>query len=373
MSMHNARTGGDLSNVDLYLSHNNITLVGSGNFYKDIIPYINKYKQARSTGKKPSPFGQEHLMTADAEYFKQPGVDFMKWAYASLAWLKNTFDTPYIKRVVSAELHLDEEAINLHAFVLSLSEVTLPNTNGKKEIRFCYSKTNGTPRGGNIHNSPIYKRRQDEYADAMAPYGLVRGEEGSEEKNVRPKEYRKKQLEYIENVFKDMEKRLEDVDPAEKITLTKQELEALRAGWRLSDHAKMDELLKQNKRLKAVLQDRDEVAEILGCPANNLVGFAERLKAGLELQNQTPDDVAAQGAPAFPKKTKKELKQAKRAQNRAEGKPGWVQGTPPKPTVAKPISAAVKPIPTFVSNPAEQVAPLIPAQSAVVKTVNSHM
>jgi hypothetical protein len=117
-----------------------------------------------------------------------------EWVDENLRWLKDTFGE---QNIVSAHLHLDEKTPHIHASVVPIvSGATRKAHKNKKQ------KVNNNIRlsADDIMTRTNLKKLQDVYAEAMNPFGLERGIDGSKAKHITTAQhYRELYLE-IENL-----------------------------------------------------------------------------------------------------------------------------------------------------------------------------
>lgn len=175
---HNFRVVHPL-NADRTKSHQNREIVDElhGRTYEDMFQDTmrNLYIEGayRRTPRKDAVHGIEVLMTMSREDIGK--VDLDQWVQANVTWLKKRFNPPRgeiqykdpetdelktskVENVVSVVLHMDESVPHLHAVVIPIDERGHLNADhyfgGKENLR-------------SLH---------DEYAKAMEPFGLERGE-----------------------------------------------------------------------------------------------------------------------------------------------------------------------------------------------------
>lgn len=141
------------------------------------VPCLSKAIKAifKATDVKPrsnSVIAIEAMMSFSPEM--KNSVDLDEWAKASIEFLEQRFTS---KAVLSAELHLDETTPHIHAIIVPLRKkwVKVQQKGGdfveEKKWRLCCKDY--------LDGWKKLSYWQDEYADAMKPFGLKRGVKGS--------------------------------------------------------------------------------------------------------------------------------------------------------------------------------------------------
>ena len=126
-----------------------------------------------------------------------------EWAKDNLTYLQNTFGK---ENVVSATLHLDEDAPHIHASVVPIvqGERRQKKSNKEKEPskRQYKKKKMDRPRlcADDMMSRELLVSYQDSYAKAMAKYGLERGIKGSEARHITTSEHYRNQKEESNNL-----------------------------------------------------------------------------------------------------------------------------------------------------------------------------
>ena len=118
----------------------------------------------------------EAVMTASPAFFAQWAEEkrdkrLFEWVAAQMSFALDR----YGKRVASMVLHRDEETPHVHAVIVPLQ---LVDDQRRKDRGWRWSLV-----GSSISGPGRFDQLQDAYAEAMAPFGLVRGERGGGHKN----------------------------------------------------------------------------------------------------------------------------------------------------------------------------------------------
>lgn len=152
-------------------------LVGTNNLLKDITRALADVEIDIRRPRKNGVLAYEAILSASAAFFER-GTEEERAALLEL-WIKDqvvwAMERYGAHRVVSMVLHLDEKVPHIHLIILPLT-VTV---DGRRSDR--------TPRWGlvgrTISGPGMYDQVQDDYAAAMAHFGLVRGIKGSGRKH----------------------------------------------------------------------------------------------------------------------------------------------------------------------------------------------
>jgi len=199
LTAHNARTeeyARKSSHIDPERVKDNRVLVGTSDPATDLLNAINGVAMARKGKREAEEYvGAEMILTAKTEYFQNLAPsDFEKWTAANLAWLRQEFDQAGRGRLVSAVLHLDEEAPHIHAVIAPVVTKSRTHPVTKKPMQakdvLNYSAIFGdrpevlakARKEGRSHLDTQLGRLQTRYAQAMEPCGLVRGRESARTK-----------------------------------------------------------------------------------------------------------------------------------------------------------------------------------------------
>jgi len=180
-------------NADPKRSHFNRILIGTADGMADVLNVIRKHNPAR----KDSPLYFEMILSAKGEFFSKKAIELgdkfpeflNEWVRKNVKWLKQYFDGRGNGIVVNATLHLDEGSPHIHVIIVPVAEI---ENRGKKSWRICHTKVLGAERGTSIYDNPKMIELQDSYAEAMAEFGLLRGERGSRAIHQEPADYRKR-------------------------------------------------------------------------------------------------------------------------------------------------------------------------------------
>lgn len=159
---HNHRTGNiDQVNIDGTMKHLNRCFMGEG--LADRISALLPQKM-----RKDAVVAVEVLLTSGPEFFDGIEKDraklsknprFLDWVQKTLDWAKKEFGS----NLVDATLHMDESTPHLHLMAVPLT----------KDARLCAKE---------VMARTELQRRQTDYAKAMEPFGLRRGDPAVETK-----------------------------------------------------------------------------------------------------------------------------------------------------------------------------------------------
>lgn len=159
---HNHRLGNvDQVNIDKDMKHLNRCFMGEG--LADRIDALLPEKI-----RKDAVVSIELLLTSGPEFFNEIENDraklsknprFLDWVQKTLDWAKKEFGG----NLVDATLHMDESTPHMHLMAVPLT----------KDGRLCAKE---------LMARPELQRRQTEYAKAMEPFGLKRGDPAAETK-----------------------------------------------------------------------------------------------------------------------------------------------------------------------------------------------
>jgi hypothetical protein len=157
-------------NADPMRTQYNRIIKGSPNITQDLKEYLKDVKL-----RKNSVLATEMLLTASHSYFEGmlPGQK-EKWIQRNIKWLNNTFGE---ERILYISVHEDEKSTHLN--ILFSGRVWDP----KKQ---CYKLANRNFLGGTRERLQLL---QDNYAKAMQPLGLVRGQRNSRAKHTDIKKW----------------------------------------------------------------------------------------------------------------------------------------------------------------------------------------
>ena len=112
-------------------------------------------------------------------------INLVEWVKANFSWVRNTFGKG---KMIRADLNRDEQTTHLHCFVIMTDE------NGKFNSSRFFNK-----------KSQVIAL-QDSYAEAMSPFGLVRGEskEQTGARHQTLQEWRQVECERLEKELQEM-------------------------------------------------------------------------------------------------------------------------------------------------------------------------
>ena len=142
-----------------------------------------------------------------------------EWAKDNLTYLQNTFGK---ENVVSATLHLDEDAPHIHASVVPIvqGERRQKKSDKEKEPPKRQYKKKKTDRPRLCADDMMSKDKligyQDSYAEAMAKYGLERGIRGSEARHITTSQHYRNQKEESNNLQIDIGQLLQQKEAEQK-------------------------------------------------------------------------------------------------------------------------------------------------------------
>lgn len=152
-------------------------LVGTNDLLKDITRALADVEIDIRKLRKNGVLAYEAILSASAAFFdrgteEERAVRLEQWIKDQVAWATERYGA---RRVVSMVLHLDEKVPHIHLVILPLT-VTVDGR-----------RSDQTPRWGlvgrTISGPGMYDQVQDDYAAAMAHFGLVRGIKGSGRKH----------------------------------------------------------------------------------------------------------------------------------------------------------------------------------------------
>lgn len=142
------------------------------------------------------------------------------WCNQSLQWMQETFGT---ENLVSAVLHLDEKTPHIHATVVPIVTTSRRKKKSEENVKKHYRKKAEGARlcADDLMTQAKLKNYQTSYANAMQPFGLERGIDGSEARHISTREYYTEQYRKAENLKDDIsllaeqkEKMTEDLSKA---------------------------------------------------------------------------------------------------------------------------------------------------------------
>lgn len=157
--------------------------IGSGNLVRDIQAALRQHGIDPGSLRKNGVIAYEAVLTASPAFFQcaqreERYEKFGRWYRAQKQFLLAKYGE---HRIVSMVLHLDEQTPHIHVVILPL------------EFRADGRSKGGAKRwalvGRTISGPGQFDRLQDEYARAMEPWGLSRGEVKSGRKHKPVREY----------------------------------------------------------------------------------------------------------------------------------------------------------------------------------------
>ena len=146
------------------------------------------------------------------------------WCEQSVRWIQETFGT---ENLVSAVLHLDEKTPHIHATVVPIVTATRRKKKSEEDVKKHYRKKADGARlsADDIMTQAKLKNYQTSYANAMQPFGLERGIDGSEARHISTREYYTEQYRKAENFKEDISLLAEQKEKvAEDLSKAKSEL-----------------------------------------------------------------------------------------------------------------------------------------------------
>jgi len=158
-------------------------IIGGRNLVEDIKAALRHHGIDPAKLRKNGVIAYEAVLTASPTYFQnlapeERGVKFRRWYDEQKRFVLAKYGE---HRVVSMVLHLDEQTPHIHVVILPL------------ELRADGRSKDGTKRwalvGRSISGPGQFDRLQNEYARAMEPLGLSRGEVKSGRKHKPVREY----------------------------------------------------------------------------------------------------------------------------------------------------------------------------------------
>lgn len=297
-SAHNLRLTGDLEHVDKAKTPLNKILVGTEDVAGAIKSLEKKYGKAR----KDSPLAFEMICTVSKEYFADKSdVQVMGWALATITFAQKRFGK---EAVVQAFLHLDEEAPHLHLTIVPLAETIRKNRYGEKRAtKINYSQVLGIPKGYYPKGTTPEEKRtgvlQTEYAEAMAPFGLIRGTtrrepDGGPIKNISPRKYRDTLAADLARLAEEQEEIEVPAGAVKQLIVDENKFNAVIAKQvALQTLDLREENAALRNRINAVEQAMTTASELLGCPLpTQLPQYAYDMR--LAFQQNSPDDPSAE-------------------------------------------------------------------------------
>ncbi|RHR55625.1 mobilization protein [Parabacteroides sp. AF17-28] len=146
------------------------------------------------------------------------------WCEQSVEWMQETFGK---ENLVSAVLHLDEKTPHIHATIVPIVTATRRKKKSEENVKKHYRKKAEGARlcADDLMTQAKLKNYQTSYANAMQPFGLERGIDGSEARHISTREYYTEQYRKAENLKEDISLLAEQKEKvAEDLSKAKSEL-----------------------------------------------------------------------------------------------------------------------------------------------------
>ena len=125
------------------------------------------------------------------------------WCRQSVEWMQKTFGK---ENLVSAVLHMDEKTPHIHATVVPIVIAARRKKKSEECVKKHYRKKAEGPRlcADDVMTQVKLKNYQSSYAEAMLPFGLERGIDGSEARHISTREYYTEQYRRAKNIKEDI-------------------------------------------------------------------------------------------------------------------------------------------------------------------------
>lgn len=235
---HTYRVPGMAPNADPARLGRNRTLRGTpGDVLSDVKGRVG---QVTDKPRKNAVLCVEHLLTASPEWFKgKSQKELVQWARENLRWLDQRYGKANVAHVA---MHLDESTPHLVAYVV-------PEVDGRLNARALF--------GGRAAMTGL----QTSYADAMKPFGLRRGLEGSKAKHTTVKAFYA-QAEQVERQARSALKKVKEIEPPpDKPLWQRQETrQEVLEEWQKGERQKVAKTVQT--AAQAVLKARTREAEV---------------------------------------------------------------------------------------------------------------
>lgn len=237
---HNLRTSNERrEHLDPNCPNPLTILAGSSNFLKEWKQQVEGMHLRKLQQGQSHTLAREFLLTMSPEWAHgKTEKQIQAWAEANVSWAKNRFGP---ERVKLAVLHLDEQTPHIALYVVGLTADPKNRGNGwtlsDRAIGLGASKAS-------------LVTLQDEYAAAMKPFGLARGEPGSRATHQRTKAWR--------NQMAAAEAALQQVKAPKALEPTLMDRVSIEAyGDKVAKHA-AQEVFRQMKPIYATARARDK-------------------------------------------------------------------------------------------------------------------
>lgn len=125
------------------------------------------------------------------------------WCKQSVEWMQETFGK---ENLVSAVLHMDEKTPHIHATVVPIVIAARRKKKSEECVKKHYRKKAEGSRlcADDVMTQVKLKNYQSSYAEAMLPFGLERGIDGSEARHISTREYYIEQYRRAKNIKEDI-------------------------------------------------------------------------------------------------------------------------------------------------------------------------
>lgn len=125
------------------------------------------------------------------------------WCRQSVEWMQETFGK---ENLVSAVLHMDEKTPHIHATVVPIVIAARRKKKSEECVKKHYRKKAEGSRlcADDVMTQVKLKNYQSSYAEAMLPFGLERGIDGSEARHISTREYYTEQYRRAKNIKEDI-------------------------------------------------------------------------------------------------------------------------------------------------------------------------
>lgn len=125
------------------------------------------------------------------------------WCRQSVEWMQETFGK---ENLVSAVLHMDEKTPHIHATVVPIVIAACKKKKSEECVKKYYRKKAEGSRlcADDVMTQVKLKNYQSSYAEAMLPFGLERGIDGSEARHISTREYYTEQYRRAKNIKEDI-------------------------------------------------------------------------------------------------------------------------------------------------------------------------
>lgn len=180
-----AKAYGDKSYIDPERTSLNFDIIGNKRTSEAVMKLSEGIPYARKAASGDQIVAANFMMTSQPEFFeKRSTEEIRKWAEASVEWIRREYPD---SRIASAVVHLDETTPHLHVTIVPIvatrkspktGEVipTAPKINYSRLFSDDPKVLQKARESGRVAEDTKLGRLQTSYAQAMAPFGLVRGQ-----------------------------------------------------------------------------------------------------------------------------------------------------------------------------------------------------